>query len=342
MIEGRPLIVRLRNYVGDAVLGLPALRLLQRQGYRLQLVGKGWARDLFEAEPWAVAVRPRRLRDQVAQLRGLRAAAKAVDAGFDGRLNTLVMPWSFSAALDTRLAGLRTFGHASEARGWLMSRTVPLPPEGQHSLLDYWSLACAFAGVSEAPPARIALGLRPERVAEAGALLQAHGVGPGFVLICPFASGKVEFIDRSWPAFPEFVRQLHAAGRQVVICPGPGPEVEGAQRLYPQALRLEGVSLALYPALLQRAGVVVANDTGPAHLAAAVGAPLISVLGPTNPEVWAPWGPTVELQRRWPDWISADEMRARVDQVLSAAQAAVLPCAATAAAALAAASASPR
>jgi heptosyltransferase-2 len=312
MIDSRPLIVRLRNYVGDAVLGLPALRLLQRHGYQLQLVGKGWARELFEAEGWPVAVRPKALGEQVRQLRALRAQARAVDPGFDRRLNTLVMPWSFSAALDTRLAGLRTFGHASEARSFLMSRTIPLPPEGQHSLRDYWDLASAFLGVSEPVPGEIGLRVTPERAAEAEALLQSRGIRPGFVLICPFASGKVEFIDRSWPAFPEFVQKLDAAGTQIVICPGPGPEVEGAQRLYPQALRLEGVSLALYPAVLARARVVVANDTGPAHLAAAVGARLISVLGPTNPDVWAPWGPNVELIRRWPAWPSADDMLARV------------------------------
>ena len=40
----RPLIVRLRNWVGDVILGVPALQLLQSQGYELHLVGKGWAK----------------------------------------------------------------------------------------------------------------------------------------------------------------------------------------------------------------------------------------------------------------------------------------------------------
>eukprot|EP01031_Cornospumella_fuschlensis_P045289 gene45289-55407_t len=54
MIEARPLtrplIVRLRNFVGDTVLSIPALRLLESHGYRLELVGKGWARGLLEQE----------------------------------------------------------------------------------------------------------------------------------------------------------------------------------------------------------------------------------------------------------------------------------------------------
>ena len=43
----RPLIVRLRNWVGDVTLGLPTLQRLADEGYALQLVGKGWARDLL-------------------------------------------------------------------------------------------------------------------------------------------------------------------------------------------------------------------------------------------------------------------------------------------------------
>jgi heptosyltransferase-2 len=42
-MQPRPLIVRLRNWVGDVILGVPALNLLASRGYQLQLVGKGWA-----------------------------------------------------------------------------------------------------------------------------------------------------------------------------------------------------------------------------------------------------------------------------------------------------------
>jgi heptosyltransferase-2 len=58
---------------------------------------------------------------------------------------------------------------------------------------------------------------------------------------------------------------------------------------------------------------MVTNDTGPAHLAAAVGAPVLAVLGPTDPAQWAPWGPTVEVVRRDPGWPSVDDVMERVD-----------------------------
>lgn len=319
MIEARPaakpLIVRLRNFVGDTVLGVPALRLLERHGYRLELVGKGWARGLLEAEGWPVHVRPAGLRERVAQLRALRRRLRAEDPGFDGRANTLLLPYAFSAALDARLAGLQAEGHAGDGRTWLMRRGHPRR-DGRHTLVEYWELACDFLGIQAPPPVDIGLQVSAAQREQAQGLLAAQGLAPGrFVLICPFANGRVEFLDRSWPAFPEFVRRLKAAGRTVVIVPGPA-EVEGATRLYPDAVRLEGVGLGVYNALLQAAGVVVSNDTGPAHMAAGVGARLLSVLGPTDPARWAPWGSTVTVMRRWPDWVSADEVVSAVDQAL--------------------------
>ncbi|MFT7774976.1 glycosyltransferase family 9 protein [Roseateles sp.] len=333
MIKARPLIVRLRNFVGDTVLSLPALRLLQEHGHRLELVGKGWARSLLEAEGWPVHVRPAGLRERVAQLRELRRRLVAEDPGFDGRSNTLLLPYAFSAALDGRLAGLHSEGHAGEGRSGLLRR-AHARREGRHALQEYWELACDFLGIEAEPPESIGLRVSEAQRERARALLAAQGIAPGrFVLICPFANGRVEFLDRSWPAFPEFVRKLHAAGRRVVIVPGPA-EVQGARDLYPAATRLEGVALGDYNALLQLAGVVVANDTGPAHMTAGVGARLLSIWGPVDADRWAPWGPTVTLLRRQPGWVGVDEVQSAVDQAL--------PWAATAAAALAAASASPR
>lgn len=312
----RPLIVRLRNFVGDTVLSVPALRLLQQHGYRLELVGKGWARGLLEAEGWPVHVRPPRLGERVAQLRELKRRLRAEDPGFGRRSNTLLLPYAFSAALDARLAGLNAEGHAGDGRSWLLRRGHPRR-EGRHTLVEYWELACDFLGIQAEPPRDIALKVSDAQRELARALFAAHGINaPRCVLICPFANGRVEFLDRSWPAFPDFVRRLHAAGRQVVIVPGPA-ELDGARQLYPDAIRLDGVALGVYDALLQQAGVVVANDTGPAHMAAGVGARLLSIWGPVDAARWAPWGSTVTLMRRGPgEWSSVDEVISAVDQAL--------------------------
>jgi heptosyltransferase-2 len=314
----RPLIVRLRNYIGDIVLTVPSLRLLQSHGHALQLVGKGWAGSLLAGEGWPTHVRAASLRTRVAQLRDLKREAVAHDAAFARRPDAIVYPTSFSSALEMRLAGLRAVGYAYEGRSPLLARAVAFEP-GVHALRSYWNLSCAFLGIEPpTPPARIDLATTPEHQRAADDLLAGHGIARPFVVVCPFAGGQVDKQDKAWPAFAEFTRRLLRDGQQLVACPGPGEEAQAAAE-HPGVRLLTGVELGVYGGLLRRAALVVANDTGPAHLAAAVGAPVLSVLGPTRPEQWAPWGPTVRIVSEQPRFPS-------VDQVLSAAGA-LLPAA---------------
>ncbi len=315
----RPLIVRLRNWVGDVILGVPALQLLQDHGYALQLVGAGWAPALLKGQGWPVHVRPgaqARLRDRVAQLRALREEARRTDPGFDTRENAMVLPTSFSSAMEMRLAGLKAVGYAQEARGLLLKRSEPIT-YGGHALVSYWELACRLLRQPLVPPPpAIGLATHPDDQRTADEVLAAHNVRHGFVVICPFAGGLFEAQQKTWPDFPAFTQALLRCGRDVVACPGPGEDAIIRDH-HPGVKLLAGVKLGAYGGLLRRAALVISNDTGPAHLAAAVGAPVISVLGPTKPEQWAPWGPTVEVVRRWPDWPEVDEVIARVQSQLS-------------------------
>ncbi|MDE2080275.1 MAG: glycosyltransferase family 9 protein [Burkholderiales bacterium] len=320
----RPLIVRIRNWVGDVVVGLPALRLLQAQGYALTLVARGkWAPALLAGEGWAVHVQPAALADKVRQLRALRAECRRLDPGFDRRENALLLPVSLSSALEMRLAGLRAVGFAKEGRTPLMARGVPLVQQG-HELTRYFALACRFLGVDATPPPAIGLQVLPAKAAEAQALLAARGVTGPYIVICPFAGGRVAIPGKPTKTWPDFARftALAAAGLglPVVVYPGPG-EHALARELYPAAHLIEGADLGVYAALLQRAALVVANDTGPGHMAAAVGSRVISVLGPTVAERWAPWGPQVRVLQRAPTepgpWPDADEALALARALLA-------------------------
>ncbi|MFO1219801.1 MAG: glycosyltransferase family 9 protein [Burkholderiaceae bacterium] len=313
-MPSRPLIVRLRNWIGDVILGLPALQLLAEHGYDLQLVGKGWAASLFAGHGWPVATRAGTLRERVAQLRALRRAARDADPGFDRRENMLLLPHSFSAAMEARLAGLKAVGYAQEARSWLLARAEPIT-YGGHALVSYWELGCRFVGVQRTAPQRIALRTREADQQRADALLREHGLAPGFVAICPFAGGTFEKLDKKWPAFPDFARQLLQRGHRVVIVPGPGDEAVVREH-YPGVTAIGGIDLGVYGALLRRCGVMVSNDTGPAHLAAAVDARVLSVLGPTKPEQWAPWGTDVHIVKRWPGWPGTDEVMQRLQELM--------------------------
>ncbi|TAK73430.1 MAG: hypothetical protein EPO12_22295 [Aquabacterium sp.] len=298
----RNLIVRLCNQVGDVVLSVPALRLLESHGWRLHLVGKPWAASLLAGHGWHCHVLPGKgLKRRAALLRELGAQAARDDAGFGQRPNVLLMPNSFSSALEARWAGLRPTGYARDARGWLLSRRLA-SRDPRHELVDHWELACAFLGLDLPPPADIALEVSLADQQRADTLIAQHGIRPGFVLLVPFAAGVVDKQDKRWPGFPAFTRELAACGRDLVVCPGPGGEAEIARRDHPGALCLEGLDLGTYCGVLRRAALVVSNDTGPAHMAAGVGTPLLSVLGPTKVEQWGPWSPRAHVVTRHPRW----------------------------------------
>jgi heptosyltransferase-2 len=299
--------VRLRNWVGDVTLALPMLQRLAAAGFAPMLVGKGWARDLLAGTGWPVHGLPKSTRERIALLRQLRDEACAADPRFRAApLHALCMPDSFSSALEFRLAGLRALGHAWEGRRLLLGRALPRP-RGVHELEVYWRLGDALLGEAAPLPAAVALSPSAAQHCEASALLAAHGLPERVIVICPFAGGTWKQQDKSWPAFADFVAtRITALGRPVVVCPGPGEEARIAREQYPTARLLPGVNLGVYAALLARAAAMLSNDTGPAHMAAAVGASLVGVMGPSDPAMWRPWGPASRItvlggEGRWPE-----------------------------------------
>jgi heptosyltransferase II len=306
-VASRPLIVRLRNWVGDVVLGVPALRLLSDNGYTLNLVGKRWADSLFEGEGWSVATLPGRHVDRVRLFRQLRHDARAEDPGFDRRTNAIAFPYSFSSALEMRLAGLRAIGHAGEVRRLLLHRSLPRL-QGRHELESYWQVACSLLDVQRDPPASIDLKVAAAAHDRADTRLTEAGIEPGFVMLCPFAGGTFEGLDKQWPRFDGFIPAAAATWRRtLVLCPGPD-EAAMARERFGGARILEGVALGEYAALLQRSSLMVSNDTGPGHLAAAVGTTLLSVLGPTNPAQWRAWGQSAHIVQRPSGWPTIDDV----------------------------------
>lgn len=306
----QPLIIRLRNWVGDVVLSTPVLLRLQQQGHDLTLVGKGWAADLLEGFGWPVLRLGNTHSERVAQLAQWRQDVSRQRWGSPQGINAISFPYSFSSALEMRWAGLKAIGYDGEGRALLLHRSWPRPRRGEagHELEVYWRLGQSLLGTQEPPPAALAWRVSAHHEQQAQALMHAHGLSPGFVMICPFAGGTFEGLDKRWPDFPAFVRHaLPRLRRPVVVCPGPGEEDE-ARRDYPGTVVLPGVGLGACAALMQQGALMISNDTGPGHLAAAVGMPLLSVLGPTEPGHWGAWGPSVQVLRHWPRWPTVDEV----------------------------------
>jgi heptosyltransferase-2 len=292
------LLVRLCNWVGEAVLSLPALRRLATAGYEPHLYGKRWAPALFEGTGWPVTVRRGGLMEATAQLRDLRQR-------LDSAGPALLMTNSFASALEMRLAGFAPSGYAREGRSLLLRAAYRLP-QFTHAAESYWHLAGSFLG-SEAPfPASLDWAASDGQRAQALALLAGHGIAPdSFVILCPFSGPDDRENRKVWPGFGELASALHASGIPVVICPGPGEET-AAVELTSRAICLPDVDLGVYGALFELARSVVANDTGPGHLAAASGARLISIYGPKSIAAWRPIGTRVRLFHDTAQWPSVD------------------------------------
>lgn len=284
----RPLAVRLPNWVGDVCMALPALDLLRTQGFAVVAFGRPWAADLLAGLHLDVRTLPS----------GHRAAAAALRAA--GCRRGLLLTNSFGSALAMRLAGLRATGYAGDGRRLLLGQAVR---RGScHEVEAFWRLACAVAQTHGPVPRRLGLPLTDSHRAQAAAALVQAKMPSRFIVLSPLAVGTAEGQPKEWPRFAALCRRLVARGDTVVACPGPG-EADRCRAALPGATVLEGLGLGAYAAVLARAAGVVANDSGPLHLAAAVGAPVLGIFGVSDPARTRPWGPNGQVVgdgRGWP------------------------------------------
>ena len=137
--------------------------------------------------------------------------------------------------------------------------------------------------------------------------MRAQGVGRDrpIVALCP---GSTNSRAKRWPAerFAALADMLaEKVGAEVIII-GAGEELavseEVARATLSRPVVLTGkTDLAMTTAVLGVADLLVTNDTGPAHIAAAVGCPVVVIFGPTNPVTTRPYSPLAEVVQRPPD-----------------------------------------
>jgi lipopolysaccharide heptosyltransferase II len=299
-----PLIVRLPNHLGDACMSIAALDALAAGGHALTLAGRPWIGALFEAYPWRTVPLGGRRLDRV---RALRDAAK----GSDGVLFTN----SFSTALEFRLAGIAATGYARGGRSWLLSKSVRVNDD-DHMVEYYLRLASTLLPRPMPVPAELDLRVSAAARQRVRVALSAAGARSPYVVLCPVAVGLHHGKVKAWDGFTRLHAELVARGHCVVALPGPGESAE-ARRVLPEATLLPESDVGTFAALLADARLVVANDSGAGHLAAAVGAPLVSVFGVTEPERTRPWGPHVRMVGSGAGWPSYEDVAAAVDEVLT-------------------------
>ena len=136
---------------------------------------------------------------------------------------------------------------------------------------EHLASAMFWLGVphSEIPRAKLIAGMRPS--------------SPPYVVMHPFAATA----EKTWPAerFVAVADQMQAAGLQPMIVAGPADDAAPFSKF--QVLR--NAPLSELKSLMSGAALFVGNDSGPAHVAAAFGIPVVVLFGPSDPVTWAPW-----------------------------------------------------
>jgi heptosyltransferase-2 len=301
-----PLIVRLPNHLGDACMAVPALDLLAAHGRALTLVGRPWAGALFAAYRWPVVALRGSRRDHVQALRSARGAPGAPG---------LLLTNSFSTALEFRLAGIAPTGYARGGRSWLLAHRVSVDSD-DHMVEYYHRLARVVANVDAEVPPDLKLRVSDAAKLRARALLASAGVPDRYIVLCPVAVGRHHGKVKAWSGFTRLNRELLERGERVVTMPGPG-EAAAVTSALPGAAILPESDVGTFAAVLAGARGVVANDSGPGHLAAAVGAPLVSIFGVTEPEKTRPWSSRMTIVGSGAGWPTYEDVRAAVDAMLA-------------------------
>jgi heptosyltransferase-2 len=222
---------------------------------------------------------------------------------------------AFEAALIPFLAGVPLrLGYATESRQALLTHPLALPDwrSTRHEVFYYLYLVTALeqllfgkSEICESEPDG-SLQISDVRKSEAEDLLRAYGVREGepVIALCP---GSINSRAKRWPAeaYAALADRLIDSHRQVLLI-GSADEAdvtrEVTSRMQQQPVVLTGkTSLDQITAVLSLVDLVVTNDTGPAHIAAALGRPTLVIFGPTNPLTTRPFAPVAEILRHPPD-----------------------------------------
>jgi heptosyltransferase-2 len=304
-------MIRATNWVGDAILALPALRAVRGKfpDSRITIVARPYVADLYRDQAISDELIPY---DQTAEHRSWRGrevlAAQLRAKKFDV---ALLLQNAFDAAWLAWRAGVpERIGYARDGRSILLTKAIKVPKPGEipaHEKFYYLELL-RRAGwidllqddthitlhVTDAARRRAM-----QTLVEAGARPNAQRVAVGAG--ASYGSAKCWPPDRFATALNEFLSQNNAD----VVLFGTAAESSVSSAIA-SALRHPSIDLtgktpiADLPGLLSQCHLFLGNDSGAMHVAAAVGLPVVAVFGPTEPEGTAPVTPRASIVQKKP------------------------------------------
>ena len=305
------ILVRAPNWIGDAVMCEPALRGLRAlfPKAEITLLAKPAIAELFIAYPGI----DRRL---VYDDRGIHAglSGKWTLAGLLRRHQfdlAVLFQNAFEAALITWLAGIRRrYGYVTDGRSFLLTDPVARPDRATlvHQVHYYWDLLKPL-GVTGSPSVP-ALAVSDDETRAMDERLGDLGVGRDELIVgvnpgSTYGSAKRWLPERYAEAALRVCRQIEQQQRRpvsVVVLGAKGEEGLGhsvADRLPVRSAVLSGrTNIRELMAATKRCTILLTNDTGPMHMAAAFGVPVVAVFGPTDWKTTAPYGQEASIVRQ--------------------------------------------
>jgi heptosyltransferase-2 len=293
------IMVRSTNWVGDAVMTTPAMADVRRAFPEAEIVviANPLVAQLFTCHPDCDRVLVYDKKGPHAGMAGLWRFSRALrEENFD---LAILLQNAIEAAVMAFLAGVpRRVGYRTDARGWLLTHGVAVGPEQKrlHHTEYYRFMLRQF--IATQGDGRLRLTCNAEETAWA---LHTLGDG-GLVAINPgaaYGSAKRWLPER----FAEVADSLHREfGLRVVLTGGPAEQEIGRdieQAIQAPVLNLIGkTSIRQMMAVLASCRLVVTNDSGPMHVAAAFDIPIVAVFGPTDHSTTSPWSKNSRIVRK--------------------------------------------
>jgi len=301
----RKVLVRAVNWIGDAVMSTPALAAV-RESFPLAeitLLANPLVGQLLAGHP---AINRVLIFDRKGEHRGLGGRLCLAQMLAQERFElAIILPNSFDSALVPWLARIPArIGKASDGRSLLLTHRYNQSDADMtlHEVDYYRGLLSAF-GISGtvSEPFLTTSSAEDQDAAE---LLASHGVSGSDLLLGVNAGASFGSAKRWYPErFGGVANHLaQSRGAKVILFGGPAEQVLVgliAQEMGGRCLNLAGkTTVRQLMALIKRCNFFVTNDSGPMHIAAAFGVPLVAIFGPTDHTGTAPFSKKAVIVRR--------------------------------------------
>lgn len=305
------ILIRATNWVGDAILALPALRAVRNRfpEAEITILARAYVADIY---------RDQQIGDQMIVYDFLQA-----HAGLSGRerlaaelrTRTFDVALLFQNAFDAAWLAWRAqiperIGYARDGRSLLLTKAIAVPKPGEippHEKFYYLELLRRAGFIDSLPDESfIPLHVPEQSRLRAGEFLAQAGARKNSLRIA-VGAGASYGSAKCWPPsrFAELANRLQSQADCDVILFGTPSEAAVTSAIAAEMRRpsidLTGkTAIADLPALLSQCHVFIGNDSGAMHVAAAVGLPVAAIFGPSDPDGTAPVTPRCTIVQQKP------------------------------------------